>query len=776
MITIFKTLYGSKDVPYHVTMEKVIDRIKNGSSAATIQAISDAEDKETKQKLKLTLPCILFAGNFSERNSNSLIKHSGLCVLDFDGIPLDEIESFKEVLKQNEHITLIFKSPRGNGLKAVIKIPEANKESHKKYFKGFENRFNYDYFDSACSNIDRVCFESYDPDLYYNPNAKVFECNIENDEGYQMTEKVPLLPIDSEEEIVNRLMKWWDAKYGFVAGERNRNIYVLACAFCEYGVSQDYAIGYINNNIVIGDFPEKEAITAIRSAYKKMTFGTKYFENEQKINKIKGSFKDLKKNEIINKFGIDDSTYTEIKEEVDHDFFWYYTEEKKPKLKIDSLLFKNFLERHGYKKFFPHESNNPTLVFIESNKVEETSSDKIKDFVLEYLLSKRENEVWNYCSTSSKLFSDDYLTMLSTIELMMLKDEKDKSYIAFRNGILEVTADKIELKDYIDIEGYIWKNQIINREFKRTLNYENDYKSFINNICKDKAIESVIGYLLSTYKDNTNNKAIILNDEVISENPEGGTGKGLFIQGIKQIRKVAILDGKTFDDKKSFPYQTVQQDTQILVFDDVVKNFNFESKFSLVTEGMTLERKNKDAIKLTVKESPKMVISTNYAIKGEGNSHDRRRFEIEFAQHYGKKNTPFDEFKRQIFDDWTVNDFTHFDNYMVFCLQSYLRDGLMQQDAKNIKLRKFIAETSMEFYEWINDSENFRSNTRNNKGKAYETFVNEYIDYKKLSRKRFHIWVEKYSNYKGFIFSEGNTQGERWFMVTDVNTLEDAPF
>jgi hypothetical protein len=54
--------------------------------------------------------------------------------------------------------------------------------------------------------------------------------------------------------------------------------------------------------------------------------------------------------------------------------------------------------------------------------------------------------------------------------------------------------------------------------------------------------------------------------------------------------------------------------------------------------------------------------------------------------------------------------------------------------------------------------------------------VNEYIDYKKLSRKRFHIWVEKYSNYKGFIFSEGNTQGERWFMVTDVNTLEDAPF
>ena len=121
-------------------------------------------------------------------------------------------------------------------------------------------------------------------------------------------------------------------------------------------------------------------------------------------------------------------------------------------------------------------------------------------------------------------------------------------------------------------------------------------------------------------RNKMNNKAIILNDEVISDNPEGGTGKGLFIQGIKQLKKTSILDGKAFDDKKSFPYQTVSQDCTVLVFDDVKQNFNFESKFSLVTEGLTLERKNKDAIKLSVEESPKLVISTNYAIKGAGNS------------------------------------------------------------------------------------------------------------------------------------------------------------
>ncbi len=94
-----------------------------------------------------------------------------------------------------------------------------------------------------------------------------------------------------------------------------------------------------------------------------------------------------------------------------------------------------------------------------------------------------------------------------------------------------------------------------------------------------------------------------------------------------------------------------------------------------------------DAIKLNVHDSPKLIISTNYAIKGEGNSHDRRRFEVEIAQYYGSKLTPEDEFKRQLFDDWDLIDFQKFDNYMVNCLQKFLKNGLIKQNAKNIKGR-----------------------------------------------------------------------------------------
>ena len=126
----------------------------------------------------------------------------------------------------------------------------------------------------------------------------------------------------------------------------------------------------------------------------------------------------------------------------------------------------------------------------------------------------------------------------------------------------------------------------------------------------------------------------------------------MFINGIAQLKRIAVIDGKTFSFDKSFPYQTVSADTQIIVFDDVKKNFEFERLFSVITEGITLEKKNKDAIKIPVDRSPKVCISSNYPITGEGSSFERRKFEIEFKQHYTTTKTPLDDFGKLLFDEW----------------------------------------------------------------------------------------------------------------------------
>ena len=55
-------------------------------------------------------------------------------------------------------------------------------------------------------------------------------------------------------------------------------------------------------------------------------------------------------------------------------------------------------------------------------------------------------------------------------------------------------------------------------------------------------------------------------------------------------------------------YQLVSADTQIICFDDVKKYFEFERLFSVVTEGLTLEKKNKDAIKIPFKKFQRFVL------------------------------------------------------------------------------------------------------------------------------------------------------------------------
>jgi hypothetical protein len=776
-VSIFKDLFVTKEVPYIVRLDNVFDRIKTGKSKLVIEQIRASQTKEDANNLKKKLPCVLFSGEFSERSKNGLIKHSGLMIVDFDNYPDDStlLQSIEEV-KSNPYVVAVFISPSGNGIKAVISIPNnSDKISHEKYFKAFAKEFDYPYFDKSNCNVDRVCYESYDPNIYINYSAKVYSPILE-DNGFSITDRVPLIPISDEDVIIEKIMKFKWSK-DFVEGERNAFLFDLAGCFCEYGINELTAVNYINNNVVYGDFSESETINTIKSAYKRRSFGSKYFENYQIIDKIKKDIKTPTK-ELKDKYNIDEKTINEIKEEATADDFWFIND--KNKISITPLKYKQFLERNGFKKHFPNNSERPQFVSINSNRVKLTSTSKIKDFVLDYLTERKEIDVWNYCANYQNLFSEQFLLMLESIDLIMLADTRDTSYLAFKNGILEITKNTVELKGFVDFVGYIWDSHILPRDFIEVTNYENDYQKFINNISGNNPfpIEITIGYLLSTYKNRSNNKAVILNDEVISENPEGGTGKGLFVQGLSQIRNTSIIDGKQFDSNKSFPYQTVSLDTKILVFDDVKKNFDFEDKFSLVTEGMTLERKNKDAIKLNVHDSPKIVMSTNYAIKGEGNSHNRRRHEIEIAQYYGKDLTPDDEFGRQLFDEWDDNHFSRFDNYMVNCIQLFLKNGLIDQSAKNIQLRKFIASTSFEFYEWTKE-DHITHNERIYKAKVFEDFINEYQDYKKfLTQKKFKKWIELYSSFIGATYSEGVSIDGRWCIVSKIGShfQDKAPF
>jgi hypothetical protein len=264
--------------------------------------------------------------------------------------------------------------------------------------------------------------------------------------------------------------------------------------------------------------------------------------------------------------------------------------------------------------------------------------------------------------------------------------------------------------------------------------------------------------MLHAFKNLSYCPAVILNDEIISDNPEGGTGKGLFMKGLSEMKKLVVIDGKSFDFARTFAYQLVSADTQILCFDDVKKYFEFEKLFSVVTEGLTLEKKNKDAIKIPFAKSPKIAITTNYAIRGKGSSFERRKWELELSQHYTKEFTPLIEFGKHFFGEWDDDEWCQFDNFMIGCLQMYLDKGLLRSTFVNLELRRLSAETSHEFIEWCGLLDNtlnpllvLREKTMTNI--LYFNFIEEYPDYgpkakMSVTRQRFNKWLEAYSHYK----------------------------
>jgi hypothetical protein len=760
-VTIFSNIKETS-VPFYRDVLAILARVKDGKSKDLVRKIRLEKDKETRNKLKQELPAICFSGKFSKREDSALLEHSGLICLDFDDFPSnDEILAKKDELANDPYTFAVFISPSGSGLKVLVKIP-ADTSKHKTFFNALENYYNCEQFDKTSKNVSRVCYESYDPTIYVNINSQEWN-KIEEGEIEHMTKDMrPTIAIDDEDEIISRLAKWWDNKFGFVSGARNNNLYVLAMAFNEYGIHKGDAM-YRLMNFATEDFHQDEIKSIVDSAYKHLEkHATKYFEDTVRIDYAKTQLsRGVPKKEVRSqlqasgvKDGIIDSVMTRIEEEQSKNTFW--TKSDKGVVSLVHYELKTFLENSGYRKYTPEGNKGFIFVRINQNLIEMCTEDDIKDFVLDHILNNFQDlSVYNYFADKTRFFREDFLSMLESVSIYFVEDTKDEAYLYFRNGVVKVTKDKTVLLNYEDLGGYVWSDQVIQRDFKFCPSDECDYKTFIRNIGGNDdqrvaSIESTIGFILHAFKNGGYCPAVIINDEVISENPEGGTGKGLFMNGISRMKKAVTIDGKSFSFDKSFAYQLVSTDTQVLVFDDVKKNFDFERLFSVVTEGITVERKNKDAIKIPFHKSPKVVITTNYAIQGKGNSFERRKWEMEFKQFYTKDFTPQDEFGRLLFNDWNEKDWCAFDNYMIKLLQSYLKTGLVKCNFVNLKERKFRAETNAEFAEWVHEfgPTLMPINHRFRPDDVFDKFIADNNGmFRMLSKQRFNSWLRTYCLY-----------------------------
>jgi hypothetical protein len=277
-ITVYRDIYSKE--PFPMTIGEALQRIKNGRSKDKVMAIRSAMDKERADNLKKNLPSVCFSGEFNgAREDANLKKHSGYLVLDFD--ECEDAVDKKQKLSTLPFIFACWLSPRGNGVKALVKI--ARPSDHRKHFAALQTYFKGE-LDKTGVNVARVCYESYDPDLYVNEKAEVWK-TVEKDIVVEKREVTT-----DYSEIFSTMLKWVSNKGGaFVTGERNNFVFRVACLCCEYGIPEINALGLITGSFMTSSngFSHRECESAVKSAYKRCAgrFATATLKNGVLVNK-----------------------------------------------------------------------------------------------------------------------------------------------------------------------------------------------------------------------------------------------------------------------------------------------------------------------------------------------------------------------------------------------------------------------------------------------------------------------------------------------------------
>jgi hypothetical protein len=262
-VTAFKDIYEKRN-GHFIPIDVALNRIKNGKSKEKVIAIRSTADAAAVDHLKKSLPSICFSGTFTERFDNRIITHSGYICCDIDDIPADELLETKSKIAELSYVYAVWISPRGNGLKFLVKI--ANPEKHREHFAALTQYFEHigGKWDASSVNESRVCFESWDEDIIIKESVTAFK------EVLVTKQDVKREMVDGDD-VFKRLLTWMSNKgRSFATGERNNFLFRLASACCRFGISEENCFYHFDNNFISGqsDFTKKECKIVISSAYR----------------------------------------------------------------------------------------------------------------------------------------------------------------------------------------------------------------------------------------------------------------------------------------------------------------------------------------------------------------------------------------------------------------------------------------------------------------------------------------------------------------------------
>jgi len=208
----------------HVSLSKLLADIGNGQWETPIRKIRKLREqegiatedqkpmcKECREKTKRELPAFSMSCDAESREAsvaveNRGIQPTGILQVDLDHIDPEKIDAVRRDLGGHPSVAFVFLSPSGNGIKAGLCIEGAGDPARHKLAFRMAEKIISDLtglkMDPATKDVQRLCFVSYDPDLYVNHNPTMLLTEI--DGVHQKTAEEGLIKFNRHPALLNK--------------------------------------------------------------------------------------------------------------------------------------------------------------------------------------------------------------------------------------------------------------------------------------------------------------------------------------------------------------------------------------------------------------------------------------------------------------------------------------------------------------------------------------------------------------------------------------------
>lgn len=442
---------------------------------------------------------------------------------------------------------------------------------------------------------------------------------------------------------------------------------------------------------------------------------------------------------------------------------------KTPQLKQDSL------ENLKYREFdFKYYDKDHQYLFFENKTWKVTATD-----IIEYRAGEINKMVWEskVISRPAKVIRDKDAVHQPPFRVT----EKETAAGVKELDIEILRMDCLFLRYLVNTSRVHWRRELedlCELEYKtdaeRSKYREENKFNIAGRLLKPEEIQEqkrhlinkiyVLGYLLARHKEKSKPWAPFLMDHKLSDEgvSNGGSGKTIFARSVEHFMNFLLIDGKSkslTDDKHAF--ENVTEQTEVILIDDLSRYINLETFFSMITEGITVNPKYNQRFVIDYKDAPKIIFSSNFGVKDITSSAERRLIYAAFCDYYHNNytgayredRTPNTDFGKDLFNDFTDEEWNQFFNTMAAALQVYFQIGhKVDPPMDNVQKRNLQGIMGDAFLAWADvffSEGSGKIDTLIPREEAYQDFLKQ-SNQKMYSASRFMPSMEAWCKYHGY--------------------------